>query len=149
MHDFATVVALATANGGNDGGGSGLGGLILPLLIVLVAIYFITVQRRRTRQAQQELARLKPGTLIMTRAGLYATVVEVDGQDVLLEVAPDVVCRFSKGAIGRVISSPPESESGEEGEAAGERAEQPEGGEPKAAAGEEPESGQDKPKKTL
>jgi preprotein translocase subunit YajC len=43
---------------------------------------------------------------------LYATVVETDGADVLLEIAPDVVCRFSRGAIARVVGP----QSGEHGE---------------------------------
>ncbi len=42
----------------------------------------------------------------MTTAGLYATVVEVEDGDVLLEVAPDVVCRFARAAVARIVSSP-------------------------------------------
>jgi len=90
----------------DGGGGGGAGSWLLPLLIILVGVYFFTIQRRRSRAAQQEQSNLGPGSLIMTRGGLYGTVVEVDGQDVLLEIAPDIVCRFSKGAIGRIVSSP-------------------------------------------
>ncbi len=42
----------------------------------------------------------------MTTAGLYATVVEVEDGDVLLEVAPDVVCRFTRAAVARIVSPP-------------------------------------------
>jgi preprotein translocase subunit YajC len=84
----------------------GFGSWLLPLLIVLVGVYFFTMQRRRQRATQSEQSKLGPGTLVMTRSGLYGTIVETDGEDILLEIAPDVVCRFNRGAIGRVISSP-------------------------------------------
>jgi preprotein translocase subunit YajC len=51
--------------------------------------------------------------MVVTTTGQYATVVEVDGPDVLLEVAPDVVCRFTKAAVGRVVSPPPGAGDGE------------------------------------
>jgi len=105
VHFFATAATAASTEAAGKSSG-GAGSWLLPLLIVLVGVYFFTMQRRRQRAAQTEQSRLGPGTLIMTRAGQYGTIVEIDGDDVLLEIAPDVVCRFTRGAIGRVISSP-------------------------------------------
>jgi preprotein translocase subunit YajC len=105
VQDFVTAAAAASDQAAGKSGG-GAGSWLLPLLIVLVGVYFFTMQRRRQRTAQNEQSRLGPGTLVMTRGGLYGTIVEVDGDDVLLEIAPDVVCRFNRGAIGRVVSAP-------------------------------------------
>ncbi len=116
MHDFVTAATAANYEAASSSGG-GAGSWLLPLLIVLVGVYFFTMQRRRQRSAQTEQSRLGPGTLVMTRSGLYGTIVEIDGEDVLLEIAPDVVCRFNKGAIGRVISSPETPEVPEDGAA--------------------------------
>ncbi|CAO5168161.1 preprotein translocase subunit YajC [Frankia sp. AiPs1] len=98
------LVTAATAAG--DGGGGSIGGFLIPLLLVLAVVYIFSMQRRRTRSQQQEVSRIVPGTLVMTTAGLYATVVEIDDGDILLEIAPDVVCRFSRSAIARAISAP-------------------------------------------
>jgi preprotein translocase subunit YajC len=96
------VAATVTENNGSSGIGS-----FLPLIIIVVLVFFVmSTQRRRQRAHRETLASLLPGTLVVTTAGLYATVVEVDGDDVLLEVAPDVVCRFARAAIARVVSVP-------------------------------------------
>ncbi|WP_239313940.1 preprotein translocase subunit YajC [Frankia sp. Cj3] len=116
----AMVVAQTVAK---DGGGSGIGGFLPLILIVALVFFFMSTQRRRQRAHQQTLASLLPGTLVVTTAGLYATVVEVDEGDVLLEVAPEVVCRFARAAIARVVSAP-DDDSQPDGEAAeGEAAE--------------------------
>ncbi|MCK9895499.1 preprotein translocase subunit YajC [Frankia sp. AgB32] len=101
MHGLVTA---ATAAG--NGGGSSIGGFLLPLIIVLAVVYIFTMQRRRARTQQDQVSRLVPGALVVTTAGLYATVVELDDGDVLLEVAPDVVCRFASNAVVRVVTPP-------------------------------------------
>jgi preprotein translocase subunit YajC len=105
VHLFAAAAYAANDEAASKSSG-GFGSWLLPLLIVLVGVYFFTMQRRRQKSAQSEQAQLGPGTLVMTRSGLYGTIVETDGEDILLEIAPDVVCRFNRAAIGRVISSP-------------------------------------------
>jgi preprotein translocase subunit YajC len=102
---------------GKDGGSS-ISGLLFPLILILVIVYFFSMQRRRAKAQQQQISRIVPGTLVMTTAGLYATVVEMEDGDLLLEVAPDVVCRFSRSAVARVISTP--GGAGDGGESSGE-----------------------------
>ncbi len=99
MHGLVTAPTAA-----GDGGGSSIGGFILPLIIVLAVVYIFTMQRRRARAQQEQVSQLTPGALVVTTAGLYATVVELDDGDVLLEVAPDVVCRFASNAVVRVVT---------------------------------------------
>ena len=52
---------------------------------------------------------MAPGARVRTTAGMYATVVGVDGDDVILEVAPGVEVRYIKRAIMQVI---PDGERG-------------------------------------
>ena len=59
---------------------------------------------RRRQQAQQKQNTIQPGARVRTTAGMYATVVAVDGDDVILEVAPGVESRFMKRAIMDVVS---------------------------------------------
>jgi preprotein translocase subunit YajC len=82
--------------------------LTFPILIVLVFVgfYFLMIrpQRRRQQQVQQQQKTVAPGAQVRTTAGMYATVVEVDDNDVVLEVAPGVEVRYLKRAIMEVIT---------------------------------------------
>jgi preprotein translocase subunit YajC len=90
--------------------------LTFPILIVLVFVgfYFLMIrpQRRRQQQVAQQQNTVNPGARVRTTAGMYATVVAVDGDDVILEIAPDVEVRYIKRAIMEVIA-PADADAGE------------------------------------
>jgi preprotein translocase subunit YajC len=79
---------------------------LILILIVVVAFYFLMIrpQQRRKQQAAQQQNTVEPGARVRTTAGMYATVVDVDGDDVILEVAPGVEVRYMKRAIMEVVS---------------------------------------------
>src|ERR1700735_3738101 len=79
---------------------------LILILIVVVAFYFLMIrpQQRRKQQAAQKSNNLEPGARVRTTAGMYATVVDVDGDDVILEVAPGIEVRYMKRAIMEVVS---------------------------------------------
>src|ERR1700728_3311403 len=79
---------------------------LILILIVVVAFYLLMIrpQQRRKQQAQQQANTLAPGARVRTTAGMYATVVDVDGDDVVLEVAPGVEVRYMKRAVMDVVS---------------------------------------------
>jgi preprotein translocase subunit YajC len=79
----------------------------------------IRPQRRRQQQVQQQQRTVAPGARVRTTAGMYATVVEVDGDDVVLEVAPGIEVRYLKRSIMEVIQSGDEPEAYEDDETAG------------------------------
>ena len=80
---------------------------LLLIVIVFVGFYFLMIrpQRRRQQQAAQQQRTLNPGSRVKTTAGMYATVTTVDGDDVILEVAPGVDVRYMRRAIAEVITS--------------------------------------------
>lgn len=99
------------ASGSTKSGGSSYT-FILIILVIFVAFYFLMIrpnQRRRQQQAHQQNT-LGPGARVRTTAGMYATVVALDGDDVVLEVAPGVEVRYMKRAVMDVVSAgaPPE-----------------------------------------
>ena len=79
---------------------------LILILIVVVAFYLLMIrpQQRRRQQAQQKQDTVQPGATVRTTAGMYATVVAVDGDDVILEVAPGVEVRYMKRAVMDVVS---------------------------------------------
>ncbi|MFI9595168.1 preprotein translocase subunit YajC [Nonomuraea sp. NPDC052265] len=80
-------------------------GSILPLILLVVVFYFLLIrpQRKRQQEALQMQNSLAPGARVMTTTGLFATVVAVDNEDVVLEIAPGIETRWIKAAIGRVV----------------------------------------------
>ncbi|MEO3870205.1 preprotein translocase subunit YajC [Nonomuraea sp. B12E4] len=81
-------------------------GSILPLILLVVVFYFLLIrpQRKRQQEAVQMQNSLTPGARVMTTTGLFGTVVAVDNEDVILEVAPGIETRWVKAAIGRVVT---------------------------------------------
>jgi preprotein translocase subunit YajC len=86
---------------------------LILILVVVVAFYMLMIrpQRRRQQQAQQRQNSVQPGARVRTTAGMYATVVDVDGDDVILEVAPGVEVRYMKRALMDVVSPADEDEA--------------------------------------
>jgi preprotein translocase subunit YajC len=109
---------------------------LILILVVIVGVYMLMIrpQRRRQQQAQKQQNTLLPGARVRTTAGMYATVVDVDGDDVVLEVAPGVEVRYMRRAVMDVVSpgeeTPDDSYSDSEDEDA-------EDGEPDTAESEE------------
>jgi preprotein translocase subunit YajC len=79
---------------------------LILIVIVIAAFYFLMIrpQQRRKQAAAQQQNTVSPGARVRTTAGMYATVVAVDGDDVILEVAPGTEVRYMKRAIMDVVS---------------------------------------------
>lgn len=79
-------------------------GLLL-LVAAGVAFYFLIIRPQRQRQRQQAslIANIKPGTEVMTTAGMFGTVAAVTDDQVSLEISPGVFVRIVPQAIGKVI----------------------------------------------
>jgi preprotein translocase subunit YajC len=80
---------------------------LLLIVLVFVGFYFLMIrpQRRRQQQVAQQQNTLAPGSRVRTIGGMYADVVAVDGDDVVLEVAPGVEVRYAKRAVAEVLTS--------------------------------------------
>jgi len=98
-----SMVVLAASSKSSSGSYT----FLLLIALVFIGFYFLMIrpQRRRQQQAQQQQRTLTPGSRVRTTAGMYATVSAVDGDDVILEVAPGVDVRYIRRAIMEVISS--------------------------------------------
>ncbi|WP_169950004.1 preprotein translocase subunit YajC [Microbispora sp. H11081] len=81
-------------------------GTFLPLILLVVVFYFLLIRPQRKRQQEQIQMQnsLTPGVRVVTTTGLFATVVALQDEDVVLEVAPGVETRWLKAAIGRVVT---------------------------------------------
>ncbi|WP_235960965.1 preprotein translocase subunit YajC [Actinomadura macrotermitis] len=119
---------------------------LLMLLAVPLVFYFLLIrpQSKRRKEQLNMQSSVEPGAKVITTAGMHATVVEVDDDGVLLEIAPGVQARFLKQAVMQVVKDDvaddeiDDDDVAEDGEPAGERVELTKD-DAKDAAGEAPE----------
>lgn len=89
---------------------------LLPIIVIGLVFYFLLFrpQRRRQQQQAQMQRQIQPGQRVMTTAGMLATVVSIEDDSVVLEIAPGVEASFVKQAIGQVIPDDVDDEADEE-----------------------------------
>ena len=101
---FTLVPAVAFAQAPAAGAPSPTTALIaqmLPFLGIIVIMYFLLI--RPQQQKQNELTKIQSGLAkgdrVLTQAGIYGTVVGVDGEKVVLRVDDNVKLEFQKSTI--------------------------------------------------
>lgn len=87
-----------------------MGAELIPLLVIVAVFYFLLIRpgQQRAKAVKVTLAALEPGVKVMTTSGLYATVVEVDDDAVMLETSPGVESRWSKAAVAKTLGEDPD-----------------------------------------
>jgi preprotein translocase subunit YajC len=85
----------------------------LPLLLMGGIFYFLLIrpQQRRAKAQQALLRSVEVGDEIVTTAGVFGTVIEIDDVDdiVTVEIAPGTRIRMVRAGIGRVVSDDDEA----------------------------------------
>jgi preprotein translocase subunit YajC len=117
----ATVTAATKAKSS-----SGSSYTFLLILIVLFGVFYFVMWRpnsQRRRKMMQQQREISPGNRVRTTAGMYATVVAIEDDDVILEVAPGVHSRFVRRAVMEVLpdgtAEPTFADSGDEDDSTG------------------------------
>jgi preprotein translocase subunit YajC len=77
--------------------------LFFGLLVVGLYVLAIRPQRARARALAEVRSTVAPGKRVITSAGIHATVLSVEDEAVVLEVAPGVPVRFVTAAVVRVL----------------------------------------------
>lgn len=90
-----------------------IGGL-LPILLFLAVIYFVMIrpQQKRQKQHKQLVQGVVVGDDIITAGGLHGRVVALSDETMDIEVTDDIVVRFQRNMLGRVLRE--EDELGEQ-----------------------------------
>lgn len=81
------------------------GSMLFPLLLCFGVFWFLILRpesKQRKKRAEM-LAALKKGDRVLTNAGLYGTVVQVQENVVTLQVDEGVRLKFNLSAIGSVV----------------------------------------------
>jgi preprotein translocase subunit YajC len=110
-------------------------------VLLLGAAWLLIVRPTRRRQVAMNalLARLEVGDEIVTAGGIYGTIREIDGDELLVEIAPDITVRVARRAVAGIV----EPELEEDADEALEEDEDEEPGEDEPEAASEPGSATD------
>ena len=109
LHEAAPLVA---QNSGSNA--AVMQFLFLGLIVVAFYFFLIRPQRNRQRQQQQLQNSVRTGARIMTTNGMFANVVAVDDDGVVLEIAPGVEARFVKQAIMQIVDDGTEEDAADD-----------------------------------
>jgi len=97
---------------GQASGQAGVGGILsmLPLMIIMFLImYFIIIrpQKKQQKQFEDMIANLKKGDKVLTKGGIYCTIVDFVGKEkhkILVDVGSNAKIQISRAYISTVIS---------------------------------------------
>ena len=78
--------------------------LALVLMFGLMWVVLIRPQQRRLRAHQAIVASLEPGDEVITAGGIYGTILSVDAESMLLEVADGVELRVLRAAVSQLVA---------------------------------------------
>jgi preprotein translocase subunit YajC len=89
---------------------------LIIMVLMLGVMYVLMIRPQRQRQAQQQsmIDRASVGDDVLTTGGIYGTISETEGDDIVVEIANGVTVHMTRRGIAAVL--PPEGEEGEESE---------------------------------
>jgi preprotein translocase subunit YajC len=89
---------------------------VIIMALMLGVMYVLMIRPQRQKQAQQQtmIENAGIGDDVITTGGIYGTITEAEGDDVVVEIARDVTVHMTRRGIAAVL--PPEEEEEEEDE---------------------------------
>lgn len=102
--------AYASAAGGNSGGqghppGSGMGSLLILIIVFLIISYFMIwrPQSRRAKEHRNLIDNLSKGDEVSTNGGILGKIVKIDNQYAVLNIADNIEIIIQKAAITTLL----------------------------------------------
>ena len=86
--------------------------IIMALMLGVMYVLMIRPQRQRQAQQQSMIDNAGIGDDILTSGGIYGTITQVEGDDVVVELAPNLTVHMTRRGIAAVL--PPEKDEEDE-----------------------------------
>ena len=96
--------------------------IVMVLLLVVMYVLMIRPQRQRQQQQQTMIDGCGVGDDILTTGGIYGTVVEAEGDDLVVEIADGMSVHMTRRGVAAVLPPEDEAEEAEDADALRERA---------------------------
>jgi preprotein translocase subunit YajC len=105
---LAALVAAGSSSSAKASSASSLAGLLpLVLIGVLAWLLFFRPRSQQAKRQRQELMTLDIGDEVLTGAGIFGTVVDIEDDRVILETAPGSNVTVLRSTIARRLTEPP------------------------------------------
>ena len=87
---------------------------LIIMVLMLGVMYVLMIRPQRQRQAQQQsmIDGASVGDDVLTTGGIYGTISEVEGDDIVVEIANGVTVHMTRRGIAAVL--PPEPDEDED-----------------------------------
>jgi preprotein translocase subunit YajC len=87
---------------------------LIIMALMLGVMYVLMIRPQRQRQAQQKsmIDNAGVGDDVLTTGGIYGTITQVEGDDVVVELAPELTVHMTRRGIAAVL--PPEEEEADD-----------------------------------
>lgn len=91
--------------------GASLTGTIIQMLAIVLVFYLLLIrpQQKKMKKHEEELKAIKVGDKIVTGGGLYAVVKAADGDNLSVEIAPNVEVMLYRYTVREVVDNIPNS----------------------------------------
>ena len=86
--------------------------IIMALMLGVMYVLMIRPQRQRQAQQQSMIDNAGVGDDVLTTGGIYGTIKQVEGDDVVVELAPELTVHMTRRGIAAVL--PPEEEEADD-----------------------------------
>ena len=86
--------------------------IIMALMLGVMYVLMIRPQRQRQAQQQSMIDDAGVGDDVLTTGGIYGTITQIEGDDVVVELAPSLTVHMTRRGIAAVL--PPEEEDEDE-----------------------------------
>jgi preprotein translocase subunit YajC len=88
-------------------------GFLIVMVLILVVMYVLMIRPQRQRQREQQLMieGASVGDDILTTGGIYGTIAEAEGDDIVVEIADGLSVHMTRRGIAAVL--PPEEDAAE------------------------------------
>ena len=83
--------------------------IVMALMLGVMYVLMIRPQRQRQSQQQSMIDNAGVGDDVLTTGGIYGTITQVEGDDVVVELAPELTVHMTRRGIAAVL--PPEEEA--------------------------------------
>lgn len=79
-----------------EASGGGLGGMLIPLILMFALLYFLMIrpQQKEQKKKNQMLADLAIGDTVLTTSGFYGTIIDINEDTVIVEFGNNRNCRI-------------------------------------------------------
>lgn len=96
----------------------GLGGIFVPMILIMGMFYFILIRpQRKAQKAQEELRKgLRVGDKVITIGGIHGIVTGMTDKTVSVKLAESLSVKFDRTAIATVTSSKANSDDTKSGD---------------------------------